>query len=70
MLGRKNSLSISDRYIDIYTVPQVKHEFAKRTIRYKIPDIFNNTDESIRQKIYTHSFSNLCKENDGRVIFN
>ena len=44
------------RNSNIYTVPQVKHEFAKRTIYYKIPDIINNMDESIRQKIYTQSF--------------
>jgi len=34
----------------VYNVPLVKHEFAKQSIRYKIPHLFNNMDPSIRQK--------------------
>ena len=44
------------------------NEFAKRTIRYKIPDFFNDMDENVRQKIYTHSFIGFrihVKENNG-----
>jgi hypothetical protein len=42
---------------DIYCIPFVRHEFAKRNIRYKIPVLFNATKDAIKEKIYTHSLS-------------
>jgi hypothetical protein len=37
-------------------VPRVRREFAKQAIRYKITLIFNEMDETYKEKIYTHSF--------------
>lgn len=34
----------------------VKHDFAKQSFRYRIPIIFNNMNDSIRSKIFSHSF--------------
>ena len=38
-----------------YTLPVIKHSFAKMSIRFKIPHTFNNTVTLITDKIHTHS---------------
>ena len=38
---------------------KVNHEFAKKCIRYSIPDTINDMPTSIIQKIYTHSMHSL-----------
>ena len=43
------------RYNNIYTLPMVRHEFAKQTVSYKIPFFFNNINSEIKEKIYSHS---------------
>lgn len=36
-------------------MPKIKHEFAKRTIRYSIPQTVNNMPDIVMNKINTHS---------------
>ena len=38
-----------------FQLPQVKHEFAKYCIRYRLPMLYNNTPSIIIDKINTHS---------------
>ena len=44
---------------DVYR-PLVKHEFAKKCIRYQLPQIVNNTPENIISKVNTHSLHGFC----------
>ena len=47
-----------------FAIPIVKHEFAKKCIRYKAAVILNSTNLNIREKVYTHSlqgFTNYTK---------
>lgn len=43
------------RTFDDIHINRIKHEFAKRCIRYDIPLIVNNTSNLIKNKIVTHS---------------
>ena len=43
------------RTFDDIHINRIKHEFAKRCIRYDIPLIVNNTSILIKNKIVTHS---------------
>jgi len=36
-------------------LPFVKHDFAKQSFKFRIPDILNHMHTSIKDKIYTHS---------------
>jgi len=36
-------------------LPAVRHEFARRGIRFRFPHIYNNIPENIKCKIFTHS---------------
>lgn len=40
--------------------PRVKHEYAKKCLRYQLPSIINNTPDNIISKIDTHSFKGFC----------
>ena len=51
----------STRSSNSYQVLRVKHVFAKNNIRYKIPHLLNNTDNSIIGKINTHSLFGFSK---------
>ena len=44
-----------------FQIPIFKHSFIKKTIRYKIPYIFNNSPDLIINKIYTHSYDGFCR---------
>ena len=37
--------------------PRIRHEFAKKCLRYSLPILISTTTESILSKVYTHSFS-------------
>ena len=39
-----------------FIVPRVYHEFAKNSIRYRIPVLMNTMQQVYKDKIYTHSF--------------
>ena len=41
-------------------IPNVNHEFAKRSIRFIAPSAYNSTHGNIIDKIYTHSFVGFC----------
>ena len=43
------------RQINNYHIPRINHEFAKSTVRYKVPLLFNTMEDSLKSKIYTHS---------------
>ena len=40
----------------ILPLHSVKHDFAKQRFKCRIPSIFNNMDELIKTKIFSHSF--------------
>jgi hypothetical protein len=40
-----------------YRIPIIKHEFARRNIRYRIPKTYNNCPQNILSKIDTHSLA-------------
>ena len=42
------------------SIPNVNHEFAKRSIRFIAPLAYNSTHGNIIDKIYTHSFVGFC----------
>ena len=42
------------------SIPNVNHEFAKRSIRLIAPSAYNSTRGNIIDKIYTHSFVGFC----------
>ena len=42
------------------SIPNVNHEFAKRSIRFIAPSAYNSTRRNIIDKIYTHSFVGFC----------
>ena len=42
------------------SIPNVNHEFAKRSIRFIAPSAYNSTHRNIIDKIYTHSFVGFC----------
>jgi len=44
------------RHSNNFQIPRMKHEYAKKCIRYKIPVTFNNCPETVREKIQTHSY--------------
>ena len=57
--------SHNTRGMNNYLLPQFKHMFIKKTIRYRIPKTFNTTTIMIKQKIQTHSlpgFSRYVKQ--------
>lgn len=43
------------RNINNFQLPRVKHEYAKRCIRYLVPTTFNSCPELVKEKIRTHS---------------
>ena len=54
----------SARTADQYRLPAVGHEYARNSISYKFPKIFNDMDEDIKCKIDTlslHGFKNCVK---------
>ena len=38
-------------------VSKVKHSFAKRCIRYSLPNLINKSPTCITDKLFTHSFT-------------
>ena len=42
------------------SIPNVNHEFAKRSIRFIAPSAYNSTHRNIIDNIYTHSFVGFC----------
>jgi len=56
------------RQMDDYFIPYVKHEFAKSSIRYKVPLFFNSIDEPVKSKIYTHSIDGFRVYVKNRII--
>ena len=41
-------------------IPNINHEFAKRSIRFIAPAAYNSTHGNIIDKIYSHSFVGFC----------
>ncbi len=41
-------------------IPNVNHEFAKRSIRFNAPAAYNSAHGNIIDKIYSHSFVGFC----------
>ena len=48
-------LNQSLRSNNTYRLPAVSHEFARHSISYRFPKIFNEMNQNIKDKIYTHS---------------
>jgi hypothetical protein len=42
-----------------YSLPYIKHEFAKFGIRYFIPNYFKGLKDCLKEKIFTHSLNGL-----------
>ena len=36
-------------------LPAFKHEFARNSIKYRFPNIFNDMEDDLKEKFYTHS---------------
>ena len=49
----------STRNRDNISFEKVKHEYAKKRIRYCIPNTLNNCPDLIKHKLYTHSIEGL-----------
>ena len=62
---KNNSVhSYDTRNNDDYQLPSHKHSYVQRTLRYRIPDIYNSMEDNIKEKISTHSlrgFVNYAK---------
>ena len=63
----RNSRITSDvtRQYNTFRLSSVRHEFAKRSIYFRFPKVFNDMDDSIKEKMYTHSidgFKNYVKK--------
>ena len=43
------------RSLNIVQSYRIQHEFAKKCIRYNLPNLLRNTDENILSKVHTHS---------------
>ena len=59
-------LNQSLRSNNTYRLPAVSHEFARHSISYRFPKIFNEMNQNIKDKIYTHSldgFKYYVKQN-------
>ena len=55
-----------------FQTPLIKHEFARQSICFRYPLIFNNMSLIIREKIYTHSpegYKNYIKKTNDPIIF-
>ena len=39
-----------------FRLPAVSHDFAKHSIKYRLPSLLNNMDNNFKSKIHTHSF--------------
>ena len=55
-----------------FQAPLIKHEFARQSICFHYPLIFNNMSLIIREKIYTHSpegYKNYIKKTNDPIIF-
>jgi hypothetical protein len=44
---------------NFFHIPRVKHNFAKSSIRFRIPNFFNSMNSDIRSKIYSHSMQSF-----------
>jgi len=51
----------STRGLNNYQYPNLKHEFMKETLRYRIPKTFNCTPPLIKDKISTHTIKAFSK---------
>ena len=63
----RNARITSDvtRQYNTFRLSSVSHEFAKRSIYFRFPKVFNDMDDSIKEKMYTHSidgFKNYVKK--------
>jgi hypothetical protein len=45
------------RHSHLYQLPKIKHSYMKNSLRYRIPNVFNNTAKIITDKIQTHSLA-------------
>ena len=54
-LNRAWRAQVTRRKHDIHIVG-FRHTFAKRCIRINLPQTVNNTPESVKDKLFTHSF--------------
>ena len=52
---KKSTHNYDVRNSNNYAIPLVKHEFVKKSIRFRIPTFFNSMNMNIKSKIYTHS---------------
>jgi hypothetical protein len=54
-----------------FHLPIIRHEFAKSSSQYKIAHFFNNIqDNSIKDKIYTHSFDGFKRYIKYKILDN
>jgi hypothetical protein len=49
------------RVADSFHLPRVRHEFAKMSIQYIIPQAYNNCPIQIKSKIHTHSYPGFIR---------
>ena len=56
-LGECVTHNYSTRQTGLLVIPSVRHDFARDSITYKFPVIFNEMPKSFKDKINTHSFS-------------
>ena len=47
------------RHANNLVVPPSKHYFTNKSIRFRLPGIFNNCPKEIKDKIYTHSYESF-----------
>jgi len=51
-----------------FSIPVIRHDFAKCGIRYKISILFNNMVDIVKEKIYSHSFQGFKNYVKNRMI--
>jgi len=49
--------SFQTRFSDNFQIPIVRHSFAKNNIRFRIPSSYNNCDQLVKEKFYSHSIT-------------
>jgi len=62
MFKRQSQIhSYSTRQTDDFRIPQSKHVFVSNSPRFRLPPVFNNCPQNIKDKILTHSYSGYIR---------
>ena len=63
-----NIASYDTRQTATFRLPAVSHEFARNCISYKFPLVFNNLEQNIKAKLFSHSFQGFKQYVKNRLL--